>query len=145
MTILNWFREGLGLIYALILSALFYFSPLWDPLSSASGRQASLMMCGLLLLNLLYLLSQAWPLVLGKVGTAFGLMTDFAFSTLPVVPALLAVAFHLGGFSELSFTNLVICGVTFGVIAFDIVVFGGIGSLVNRLTTDFYQGRGTKE
>lgn len=141
----NWFRELLGMTYTAILGALFYFSPAWDPLSGATGQRAALMMAALFLLNLIYLLMQSWPLVQGKVGTSFGLMTDFVFSILPVLPVVLAIAFHMGGFAEQSFTNLVIGGVTLGVVVFDIVIFGGIGSLVNRLTTDFYRGRGGKD
>lgn len=145
MLIGNWFREALGLIYMIIVSSLFYFAPAWNPISTASGEQAALMMTALFMLNLLYLLMQSWPLVLGKVGTSIGLITDFVFSILPGVPVILAVAFHLGGFVEQSFTNRVIGGVTLGTVIFDVIIFGGIGSLVNRLTNDFYRGRGGNE
>lgn len=145
MTLGNWFREILGFLFTVILSLLFYVAPKWDPLTSATGQQASLMLAAFFLFSLVYLLMQAWPLVQGRVGTSFGLLTDFVFSILPVLAVVVALAFHLTGFFPQSFTNIMIGCMALGVVVFDIIIFGGIGSLVNRLTTDFYRGRGTKD
>lgn len=134
----RWNRELFSMIYATLLSLLFYFSPGWDPITNANGKQGALIVCAFLIFYVFYLAWQAWPLVRGEVGTAFSQTTDAIFSSFPVMPVLVAIMFHFTGYYEQSFTNLVIATSTIVIVVFDILIFGGIGSLVNRLTLDVH-------
>lgn len=134
----RWSRELMAVLYAAMLAIVFYFFPKWDPIANANGKQGALIVCAFLFVYLFYLIWQSWPLVRGEVGAAFSQTTDAIFSSLPIVPVMLALAFHMGGYYEQSFTNLIVATTTIGVVAFDIVVFGGIGALVNRLTLDMH-------
>lgn len=141
----RWNRELLSIAYAVVIGLLFTFSPKWHPSSNASGDQGMLIAGAFFLLFLFYFTWQAWPLVRGEVGTAFSQTTDAIFSSFPLFPVLIAFTLHFVGYYEQSFTNLFIATMTVAVVAFDILVFGGIGSLVNRLTHDMYMGKGRND
>ncbi len=132
----GWWQElsSLGVAALVAIPTLVY--PAWDPLSALPTRQAVAFMGGLGFLSIVYLLWQGLPIVMGRVGSAFGLITDIVFSLTPAIPVVLAIAFDLFSFQALSFTGYVIGFWTLGLVAFDTIVFGGVRSLVNRLTDD---------
>ena len=132
----GWWQELSSLSVAVLVGVPLLGFPSWDPLSTVQTRTGVAFMGGLGLLSLVYLLLQGLPIVMGRVGSAFGLITDAVFSLSPAIPVLLAIAFDLFGYKSLSFTGYVIGFWTLGLAAFDVVVFGGVRSLVNRLTDD---------
>lgn len=132
----GWWQELSSLAITVLVGVPILAYPEWDPLSKVPTRTAVMFMGGLGLVSIAYLFWQGLPIVMGRVGSAFGLITDAVFSLTPAIPVLLAIAFDLFGFKALSFTGYVIGLWTIGLVAFDVVVFGGVRSLVNRLTDD---------
>lgn len=134
----SWAREISSLVFAILIGLAVFVRPMADPLSAATPQQAVMYCVGVGMLYLFYLIWQGWPLVLGQVGAAFSQTTDAVASSLPGIPALFAIVLHFLSFQTLSFSMMVLAGTTLAIVAFDVIIFGGIGSLVNRLTNDMY-------
>lgn len=142
---MGWYREVASVALTLALALEFGLNPQWDPLSTTSGLQGATLVCSFLIAALVYLVIQAWPFVLGKVGSAFSYLMDLLASLAPAGPILIFLTLHLASKITQSPINLILMAMWTAVVVFDAVIFGGIGALVNRLTNDLYEMKGRNE
>ena len=141
----GWYRELASIVLMIALALEFGLNPQWDPLSKTDGLHGATLVCSFLIAVLVYLVVQAWPFVLGKVGSAFSYLMDLLASLAPAGPILVFLTLHLAGKITQSPINLILMAMWSAVVIFDAVIFGGIGALVNRLTNDLYEMKGRND
>jgi hypothetical protein len=134
---------GPRLISALVLSCamalMFWLAPHSDlaTFGATTPEGTVLFFSAVFATYLMYLVVQGYPISHGKIGSASTHNLDNIVSGIPALTALFGVFLHIAGFWRVSYINLMMAAMTFGVVLYDLWILGGAASKINRLTDEF--------
>jgi hypothetical protein len=129
-------QAGTSLLLAVCLGTLFLTSPTWNPISGVPAARAVFWTEMLTLIGCAYLFVQGAQYLTGRVGSSGGYMLDLGASAVPLVVLIVIWTSHFVGYTVLSpWMKTVMRTATYFVIL-DLVILGGVGALVNRLTDE---------
>ena len=127
---------GSTILIVVALVGLYLLAPTWDPISKATPAQASFWTECLTWIGSLYLLVQAGQYIFGRVGNAGWFILDLGSSVIPLIVIAMIYVAHYTGWSVMSGWVQTIMRTSANFVLLDLVVLGGLGALVNRLTDE---------
>jgi uncharacterized membrane protein len=133
-------RVPVNIISSLILTVtvlgIYYVSPTWNPLSGKTASEAARYTVWVSHMGCFYLFLQSLQYITGRVGSSGKFWAETLASLLPLLAVVWIVAGQYQSGAEMSTWVKLIIQQTFVFSLCDIIILGGIGALVNRLTDE---------
>lgn len=129
-------QAGTSLLLAIGLAALYITSPTWNPILGVPAARAVFWTEMLTLIGCTYLFVQGIQYLTGRVGSSGGYILDLGASAMPLVVLIVIWTSHFVGYAVLSPWMKTVMRTATYFVMLDLVILGGVGALVNRLTDE---------
>jgi hypothetical protein len=119
---------------------IYYLAPGWNPLSGKTASQAARYATWISHFGCLYLLLQALQYVVGRVGSSGEFWAETLASVVPLMALMwiFASQYHNATVEVSAWVSLIF-EQAFVFVLLDLVVLGGVGAMINRLTDELHK------
>lgn len=135
-------RIPANIISSLILTALvlgiYYAVPGWNPLAGKLPSEAARYATWISHIGCFYLFLQSLQYIVGRVGSSGEFWAETLASLLPIVAVVWVVASQSHAADPLSHWVRLVFEQAFVFALCDLVILGGVGATINRLTDEFH-------
>lgn len=135
-------RIPANIISSLILTALvlgiYYAVPGWNPLAGKLPSEAARYATWISHVGCFYLFLQSTQYIVGRVGSSGGFWAETLASILPIVAVVWVAASQSQTSEPLSNWVRLVFEQAFVFAMCDLVILGGVGATINRLTDEFH-------
>jgi hypothetical protein len=129
-------QTGSSLLLGVGLGVLYLAAPGWNPIAGVTAAKAVFWSEMLTLIGCAYLFIQGVQYLTGRVGSSGSYMLDLGASAIPLIVLVAIWTSHFAGFATLSPWMKTVMREACYFVLVDLVIFGGVGALVNRLTDE---------